>query len=125
MSLGISAARSSARWGTVYSLLIALLEVSGADSTAIAGGPYKGELRVAPRAIRYRYADDSFAHQESSVSMVAKPRAQGDLSYYGNRLTQFRYIGPPGQGGMYEAMEAYKAERPLDPVNYRYRQRKF
>lgn len=115
-------ARHGARWGMFFSPLMLIFTLGPAES-ASAGGAYKGELRVPPRAIRYRYADDSFAHQESAVSMVSKSRNGGDHCYTGNRLTQFTYVGPPGQGGMYEAMKDHKARRPLDPKNYQYRMR--
>ncbi len=115
-------ARRSARWGMVFSALVTFLMFGWAES-ALAGGAYKGELRIPPRAIRYRYDDDSFAHQESAVSMVSRSRNGGDHCYTGNRLTQFTYVGPPGKGGMYEAMKDHKAQRPLDPKNYQYRMR--
>lgn len=120
MNLWSRVARHRARWGIGFSLLTVSLVAWPAAAPATVA-PYKGTLRVPPRAIRYRFADDTFAHQLSAFSMVRATRVGGDLAYTGSRLTQFHYIGPPGQGGMYEAMLQFKARRPLDPKNYQYR----
>lgn len=75
-----------------------------------------------PRALRYVPETDDVVRQ-TSVFNGEEPDPGGALGYYGNRLTQFRFIGPPGQGGIYDAFEQERRERPLDPAKYRYRWR--
>jgi hypothetical protein len=111
-------ARRSARWGLVFFLLVCAGSLS---ITSASAAPYKGITRPAPRAIRYRYSDDSIAHQESSMAAVRRTKAGGAHAYYGNRLTQFQFIGPAGQGGIYDALKNHKEGRPLDAKNYQYR----
>jgi hypothetical protein len=121
MQLRLWAARHAARWGIVVPFLICVL--SDSSTQQVSAAPHNATLRVPPKAVRYRYEDDTFAHQESAFSIVRKTRPGGELGYTGNRLNQFHYIGPPGQGGMYDAMRLYKSGRPLDPKNYQYRSR--
>lgn len=41
--------------------------------------------------------------------------------YAGNRLKQFRFLGPKGRGGLYDALDSYHEKLKLDPAKYRYR----
>lgn len=74
-----------------------------------------------PRAIKYYHASDTILHQESGLAIARKVPQGGERAYYGNRLTQFQYIGPAGTGGVYDAFKNYKDRRNLDPKNYKYR----
>lgn len=118
MQFESSVVRHGARWGSVFTLFVVL--ASGSVDAAGAA-PYKGALRLEPRAISYRYASDTFAHQESSMAALRTTREGGERAYHGNRMTQFKFIGPAGQGGIYDALKNHKDRRPLEVKNYQYR----
>ena len=75
----------------------------------------------APKVLRYDPVKDEFVYIGSVLTRRNDKAPGGDLAYYGNRLTQFRFNGPPEQGGIYRALELYKIQRKLDPKRYRYR----
>ncbi|MBL9123100.1 MAG: hypothetical protein JNG90_05670 [Planctomycetaceae bacterium] len=117
MRFTLRVARRGARWGSVLSLVML---VGWGCETAVAA-PYKGACRMEPRAIKYYHATDTILHQESGLAAARKAPPGGERAYHGNRLTQFQFIGPAGQGGIYDALKNYKERRPLDPANYKYR----
>jgi hypothetical protein len=95
--------------------------LAGELTNSASAAPYKGALRMEPRAIKYYHASDTILHQESGLAVSRKIPPGGDRAYYGNRLTQFQFIGPAGTGGIYDALKNYKARRPLEEKNYKYR----
>lgn len=107
-------ARRGARWGMGLSLVVGLGFMVVDEAAAATYWPQ-------PRAAAYRFANDTFAHQESALAAVRRTRDGGDYAYYGNRLKQFQFIGPEGQGGIYDAMKNFKDRRPLQVKNYQYR----
>ncbi len=91
------------------------------EESAIAG------VRWQPKrtsAWRYDPLRDDFDYRESVLTPRQRRPAWAERGYTGNRLRQFRYIGPPGTGGLYDALEEHKRSLPLDPKNYRYRLRR-
>lgn len=74
-----------------------------------------------PRVIKYDLERDELRRNESVTMPVPKQPTGRDVSYYGNRLKQYRFVGPPHQGGIYSALAEDKAERELDSRKYRYR----
>lgn len=81
--------------------------------------PRSMATQIAPKAIAYVEKTDYVVRQGSVFAVT--PYSEHDwVSYHGNRLTQFRYLGPPGTGGIYDAMELERTDRQLDPGNYRY-----
>lgn len=118
MQFSLGFARRSARWGGVFTSFAVL---AAGWATAVSAAPYKGVLRMEPRAIKYYHASDTILHQESGLAIARKVPQGGERAYYGNRLTQFQFIGPAGTGGVYDALKNYKDRRNLDPKNYKYR----
>jgi hypothetical protein len=64
---------------------------------------------------------DKFRHIESTLAPLHSRRPGGEFAYYGNRLQQWRYLGRPNTGGIYDALEDYRRKVAPDPVNYQYR----
>lgn len=89
--------------------------------TAPAAHPRVGVFASHPRVIRYDIERDAFLRHHSVLAPVGSERPGGETAYWGNRLTQFQYLGPPGRGGIYDAMDEYKRHLKLNPRNYRYR----
>jgi len=87
----------------------------------VATVPNAGAALRHPPVLKYDPATDRFTHHESILSPVSKVPPGGQTPYHGNRLHQFRYFGPVGTGGIYEAITEYQEKLKLDPRNYRYR----
>ena len=75
-----------------------------------------------PHTLRYDAERDDIIRQQSVFS-YNRDVPGGPRAFYGNRLTEYRFIGPPGQGGIYDALVNEREERQLDPLKYRYRRR--
>lgn len=73
-----------------------------------------------PRVLRYDFERDEIHHAHSVVAPRPTDGPGGEIAYYGNRLTQSRYIGSPSGGGMYEAIDDFARQRALDARKYRY-----
>ena len=78
-----------------------------------------------PKIMAYDYATDDFLYHESVLAPHKTHRPAGDLGYYGNRLTQFLFVGPPEMAGIYGAMQEYKVKTRRDPAKYEYRWRAY
>ncbi len=74
----------------------------------------------APRVLHYDIETDTFVHQSSVQTPPPRKRPDDDVRYYGNRLTQFRFVGPARQSGIYGGIEHYQRVRKRRPKNYRY-----
>jgi len=83
--------------------------------------PKAGSMLREPAVLKYDPATDTFTHQESILAPVSQVPRGGQTPYHGNRLHQFRYFGPVGTGGIYEAITEYQQKLDLNPRNYRYR----
>ncbi len=109
---------------TIYPrLLVALLATSFASIIAESAGavsPPVGTKRE-PRSIRYMPGTDELFDQPSSIAPRYRRGAELSTAYYGNRLTEFRWMGPRGRGGMVEFFADEAARKKLDIENYRYR----
>jgi hypothetical protein len=79
--------------------------------------------RIEPKVLRYDPDRDEFVYQNGVFDTRRPDLPQPDLNYYGNRLSQFRFLGPKAQSGIYGAMDDYKARRKHDPIKYQYRWR--
>src|SRR5687768_3021836 len=88
---------------------------------AFAAGDNPFKVRPAPKILGYDREKDEVVHQDSVMATVRKDRPGGNLSYYGNRMTQFRFKGKSKRAGLYQALDDYKRERKLDPSKYQYR----
>lgn len=93
----------------------------GWGAAAQAAKPRISTLSTHPRVIRYDPEKDEFIHQQSVVAGSSRGRPGGETAYYGSRLSQFRFIGPPGRGGIYDALDEHKARLDLDYKHYQYR----
>lgn len=82
------------------------------------------EWMLQSRHLSYDPATDTFRRQWSVYAPPRRERPGGELAYYGDRRQQFQFRGPPGRGGLYDALREYKESLPLDPNNYRYRRRR-
>lgn len=78
------------------------------------------DLQPQPSVMRYDPAKDKFFRHESVYSTLESKRRGGDISYGGDRQTQFQFLGKPGRGGIYDALEGYRRELRHDAKNYRY-----
>jgi hypothetical protein len=76
------------------------------------------------RHLSYDPATDTFRKQWSVYAPPPSEPPGGELIYYGDRRRQFEFRGPPGRGGIYDALREYKESLPLDTKNYRYRWRR-
>lgn len=101
-------------------ILLVALFISGVVSQASAVAPPTG-ISHPPRSIRYLPKTDELVDQPSSIAPRYRRPASLATAYYGNRLTEFRWVGPPGRGGMYEFFAEEAARKKLDVENYRYR----
>jgi hypothetical protein len=79
--------------------------------------------RFPPKVLGYDSKRDGFTYSSSVFNPARPDRPAPDINFYGNRLTQFRFIGPRSQSGIYGALDDYKARRQLDPIKYQYRWR--
>jgi hypothetical protein len=75
--------------------------------------------RFPPQVIRYDTQKDELVYKTGASRAGRRPG--GDTAYYGNRLTQFQFLGPPHRGGLYEAIDTYYQKQELDPKKYQYR----
>jgi hypothetical protein len=104
-------------------LLVVLLATGWASliaEAASAVGPPRG-IRQPPRSIRYEPATDKLYDQPSSIAPRYRRGREISTAYYGNRLTEFRWLGPRGRGGMVEFFADEAARKKLDVENYRYK----
>lgn len=81
------------------------------------------KLRYPPKIHHYDSKKDKFVYIESVQNPIIKDNPGQDLGYYGNRLQQFRFIGPRERAGIYGAMDEYKTRMNFDPEKYPYRWR--
>jgi len=92
-----------------------------------AAGPARGLARdpatlIAPRVLRYDSKTDTFTHATSVYTRPIHRPTRGEATYdHGNRLTQYRFIGPRRLSGIYGAIEQYQTRLHRDPRKYRYR----
>lgn len=101
-------------------LAIAAIVICLAAPQASALPPPKG-ISHPPRSIRYVPATDELVDQPSSIAPRYRRPDSLSTAYYGNRLTEYRWVGPRGQGGMYEFFAEEAARKKLDIESYRYR----
>jgi hypothetical protein len=101
-------------------LFLAAIFVTGIVSQASAVMP-PTSISHPPRSIRYLPKTDELVDQPSSIAPRYRRPASLATAYYGNRLTEFRWVGPPGRGGMYEFFAEEAARKKLDVESYRYR----
>lgn len=101
-------------------LLLASIVVCVAAPWAGAVAPPTG-ISHPPRSIRYLPKTDELVDQPSSIAPRYRRPASLATAYYGNRLTEYRWVGPPGRGGMYEFFAEEAARKKLDVESYRYR----
>lgn len=99
-----------------------LLWVTSA-AAAQAAPPRFGLLSREPKVLRYDIEKDEMVHLKSIVSLIPTEPPGGEYVYYGDRRTQFRYIGAPGRGGIYDALNEYHGQLQHNPRGYRYRRR--
>lgn len=111
----LSCSRMHGRW-----LVLAAIVTCAVAPQAGAVVPPAG-ISHPPRAIRYLPKTDELVDQPSSIAPRYRRPASLSTAYYGNRLTEFRWIGPRGRGGMYEFFAEENARRKLDIESYRYR----
>jgi hypothetical protein len=74
-----------------------------------------------PRNVRYEPNTDKLFRQEDVLSKSLGDPPGGKESYSGNRLRQYRFIGKPGRGGIYDAFGEYHKRIGADPKNYKFR----
>jgi hypothetical protein len=101
-------------------LVIAAIVFCVAAPQAGALPPPKG-ISHPPRSIRYVPATDELIDQPSSIAPRYRRPDSLSTAYYGNRLTEYRWVGPRGRGGMYEFFAEEAARKKLDIESYRYR----
>jgi hypothetical protein len=99
-------------------LSLAALVLSCADTATAAPPP---SLRYLPKVLKYDELQDSFTYTSSVAGGQGWRRPGGEQCYSGNRLEQFRYVGPARRGGIYDAIRYYNEGQDLDPAQYRYR----
>ena len=91
----------------------------------LASSEAKGQLppnkRYLPHVLNYAPKLDSFTYRDTSTVAQKHEREGYGEGYYGNRLTQFGYLGPPGTGGLYDALDDYKLRLNLNPDKSKYR----
>ncbi len=76
--------------------------------------------KLPPTILKYDQDKDEFAYVDSPLSGTMH-RPGAPTAYYGSRLTEFRFTGPPGRGGIYDAIEWYNRVHHLNPLKYQYR----
>ena len=100
--------------------LTALLVCGGLFRPASAAPP-STSIKHPPRSIRYVPERDELINQPSAIAPAYRRLKEYELAFYGNRLTEFRWVGRRGRGGMYEFFAEEAARKKLDAENYRYR----
>ncbi|MBX9789145.1 MAG: hypothetical protein K2Y37_09540 [Pirellulales bacterium] len=100
--------------------LTALLVCGGLLRSASATPP-STSIKHPPRSIRYVPERDELINQPSAIAPAYRRSKAYELAFYGNRLTEFRWVGRPGRGGIYEFFAEEAARKKLDVKNYRYR----
>ena len=115
MAIAPICARMHGRW-----LLFAVIITFAAARQAVGIAP-PARISHPPRSIRYLPKTDELVDQPSSIAPRYRRPDSLSTAYYGNRLTEFRWIGPPGRGGMYEFFAEEAARKKLDVESYRYR----
>lgn len=98
-----------------------LVVVLSLCSRASAQAPMRSALQYDARVLRYDMENDRIYRAHSALTAPENRRPGGRTSYYGNRLRGYRYIGPAGQGGIYDALQEDAARRQFNPRNYQYR----
>ncbi|HVC98230.1 MAG TPA: hypothetical protein VND64_31455 [Pirellulales bacterium] len=89
-----------------------------------AGGPRRwSDLNRHPQIVRYNPATDTIMRQESVLTKSLVNIPGGKESYSGNRLRQYRFLGKPGRGGIYDAFSDYPKTIGADVKNYKFRLR--
>ncbi|HUY35980.1 MAG TPA: hypothetical protein VMV69_24795 [Pirellulales bacterium] len=83
----------------------------------------RSDLNSHPHSVRYDPLKDQIIRQESVVTKQLGNPPGGKVSYSGSRLRQFRFIGKPGRGGIYDAFKEYHNRIGTDPMNYKRRLR--
>ncbi len=78
-------------------------------------------VRYPAKVHHYDVKEDKFYHFKSVLVPKPSDQPQNSMGRYGNRLTQFRYIGPTKGAGIYGAMDRYKESLNLDAGRYKYR----
>jgi len=81
------------------------------------------DLNRHPQIVRYNSATDKITRQESVLTKSMTNVPGGKESYSGNRLLQYRFLGKPGRGGIYDAFRDYPKTIGADPANYKFRLR--
>lgn len=92
--------------------------------SAMAQAPARSALQYDPKVLRYDVERDKLYHHHSALTTPPGKRPGGHdprAAYHGNRLRGYRFIGPVGQGGIYDAFREDQVRRNLDPKNYQYR----
>lgn len=77
---------------------------------------------VPPFVTGYDEETDTFQYQNGALTHTP-PKIGGPEGYSGNRLTQFRYLGPRKTAGLYRVIDDYVETKKLDPAKYKYRLR--
>jgi hypothetical protein len=102
-------------------MIVVGIIVLGLASTGHAQYPGQRRLNHPPKIMRYEWAADEFVYRSSVLTPHKEGRLAGDRGYYGNRLTQFLFIGPPEKAGIYGSMREYKFKTGRDPAKHQYR----
>ena len=89
-------------------------------ASATQAGSRRGLSSLPPKVIRYDLKRDRLIHYESILA-PAFPRPGSDTTYHGNRLTQFRFLGPRKRAGLYGVLDRYIEKHKFDPKKYQYR----
>jgi hypothetical protein len=79
------------------------------------------KLNSHPRIVRYDAKNDKIIRQESVVNIPLGNPPGGKESYSGSRLRQYRFVGKPGRGGIYDAFGEYQRAIGAEAKNYKYR----
>lgn len=101
-------------------VVIVVAFLAGPSRPALADRNVVRTPGFSPKVFRYDPDTDKFYHFRSVTNPIFRRRSGGEISYYGNRLTQYRYLGPREQSGIYGALDDYKSRMKLDPSNYKY-----
>ncbi|HUY92394.1 MAG TPA: hypothetical protein VMV10_26870 [Pirellulales bacterium] len=106
------------RGSIIAALAFALAAFAGTSEARVIKSP--ADLNCGPRVVSYDVKKDQFMHQESVLSRPWR-RPGGDISYSGSRLKQYQFIGKPGRGGIYDALQENYDDLKLAPKRYEYR----
>ena len=80
---------------------------------------YRDAMRQPPAVIDYDFEKDKALHRASVLFPPKHPPSP--TAFYGNRLSQFRFLGPPERAGIYRLLDWHIQKYELDPRRYRYR----